>query len=154
MLIYIFDAESRSKLHPDRPSLTLPPSFDGGKCDGDIEERPSNSPLSPPKLYTQQFEVLQPNERQDNSTAGTGGLHNIRTKASRNTTSDFLQSQLLSPCSAAELGTDLDIGSMVKVAGIPFNCKHGVVRWLGRDNQRNKPIAGLEMVRSTDLSHH
>ena len=48
---------------------------------------------------------------------------------------------------AAELGTELDIGSRVEVVGNPSNKnKYGVVRWLGRDNERNKSVVGLEMV--------
>ena len=55
----------------------------------------------------------------------------------------------LTAMTAAELDTDLDIGSRVEIVGNPANCKYGVVRWLGRYKERKEPVVGLEMVGCT-----
>ena len=45
-----------------------------------------------------------------------------------------------------DLETDLDFGSMVEVMDNPADCQYGVIRWIGYLRDKNKPIAGLEMV--------
>ena len=165
MVVFLFGSETLSELCTDTPLVT---SFDG-----DMEERNRNLPPPPPEPdHAHKFEISQHGQIQNNSIAGES--HKIQAnEPPKNAIPNSVQCPLLlSPSSsetfvavktesgapkdsnsvatamtAAELGTDLDIGSKVEVVGNLPNCKYGVVRWMGRDNQKNKPIAGLEMVR-------
>ena len=171
---FVFYSEIRAQTRPETPPWPLPPSPVGESPDGNLEDRYSNLPLPPQEQQAEphHYEALRHRRTQSNSSAGSGGSNKIYANApSRNTTPNSPQGQLLSPSSsetymtarsgsgspedsnlvptamtAAELGTELDLGSMVEVVGNPANCKYGVVRWLGRYKERNKPIVGLEMV--------
>ena len=47
--------------------------------------------------------------------------------------------------SKAELETDMEIGTMVEI-DISGVCQYGVIRWIGFLDDRNRPIAGIELV--------
>lgn len=50
------------------------------------------------------------------------------------------------PLDPHDLDTDLEYGSMVEVVGNPPECRYGVIRWVGYLRDKNKPIAGIELV--------
>ena len=56
---------------------------------------------------------------------------------------DYFIPKTLDP---VEAGTDLELNSTVEVCGNPDYCRYGIIRWIGYIRDKNKPIAGLEMV--------
>ena len=59
------------------------------------------------------------------------------------TNGDYFIPKTLDP---VEAGTDLELNSTVEVCGNPEYCRYGIIRWIGYIRDKNKPIAGLEMV--------